>query len=53
MGLDEGTRLRGTAAQRRPRAYLNALLFVVSLLAIVVGVALGHTFITWLNATLI
>lgn len=31
----------------------NRLLFVLSLLAIVLGVALGHTFITWLNATLL
>jgi hypothetical protein len=49
----QGTPLRGTAERRRPRAYLNRLLLVISLLATVVGVALGHTFTTWLNATLI
>jgi len=49
----EGTRPRGTAERRRSTAYLNRLLLVISLLAILIGIALGHTFITWLNATLI
>ena len=35
------------------RLLANRLLFALSLLAIVLGVALGHTMITWLNATLL
>jgi hypothetical protein len=35
------------------RALVNRSLLVAALLAIVVGVALGQTFITWLNATLL
>ena len=35
------------------RAMANRILFVAALLAIVIGVALGQTFITWLNATLL
>jgi hypothetical protein len=31
----------------------NRILFVAALLAIVLGVALGQAFITWLNATLL
>jgi hypothetical protein len=31
----------------------NRILFVAALLAVVIGVGLGQTFITWLNATLL
>jgi hypothetical protein len=31
----------------------NRILLVVALIAIVLGVGLGQTFITWLNATLL
>ena len=35
------------------RTMANRILSVVALLAIVLGLALGHGFITWLNATLL
>lgn len=35
------------------RVTANRVLFVAALLAIVLGVALGQAFITWLNATLL
>ncbi len=41
------------ATDSRARLLANRLLFVLSLLAIILGVALGHTLITWLNATLL
>jgi len=33
--------------------FANRLILVLTLAAIVAGVALGHTLITWLNATLL
>jgi hypothetical protein len=35
----------------RARSLANRILLIVALLAILVGVGLGQTFITWLNAT--
>jgi len=43
----------GATVGSRTRRLVNRGLFVVALLAIVLGVALGQTFITWLNATLL
>jgi hypothetical protein len=37
----------------RARLLANRILLVVALIAIVLGVGLGQTFITWLNATLL
>ena len=37
----------------RRRSLANRFLLVLALLAIVLGVGLGQTFITWLNATLL
>ncbi len=48
------TRSQSTAMeQNRRRWLLNRALLVLSLGAILLGIALGHAFITWLNATLI
>jgi hypothetical protein len=41
------------AWRRRRTLVISRALFVISLLAIALGVALGHTWITWLNATLL
>jgi hypothetical protein len=39
--------------QRARTVLANRALLMLSLLAIALGVALGHTWITWLNATLL
>ena len=59
MGRAEGdvstastSRARGRATSKR-RVFANRLILVLTLAAIVAGVALGHTLITWLNATLL
>lgn len=41
------------AGGSRSRVLANRILLLVALLAIVLGVRLGQTFITWLNATLL
>jgi len=41
------------AGGSRSRVLANRILLVVALLAVVLGVHLGQTFITWLNATLL
>ena len=42
-----------TTADPKTRLLANRVLFVIALVAIVLGVALGQKFITWLNATLL
>lgn len=43
----------GMTLHSRGRWTSGRIAFLLSLLAIAVGVALGHTAITWLNATLL
>ena len=40
-------------ARARSRLIANRVLFVVTLAAIVLGVAMGQALITWLNATVL
>jgi hypothetical protein len=53
MNGDE-MRAQGASGGRGQRTvWANRVLLIISLVAIALGVALGHTFITWINATLL
>jgi hypothetical protein len=43
----------GQTGRSQARLLANRSLFVIALLSVILGVALGHTLITWLNATLL
>jgi len=53
MSIHPASSGSGTDVSPTPRAQISRVLAALSLLAIVLGVALGQQLITWLNATLL